>query len=200
VQETRDRKYVVLALCRHTQTDHNAQRIYSGAREDVPLNAVGRAQADVLTKRLKYLRIKAIYSSDLLRARQVADRIAAEYRLTPVYDARLREVDIGPLGTLTKEEARVRFPDERYRTSSLSYDFSDIGGEMRSQVIARQELVFREILEAHGSSISGQDPTVAVVGHGTALRTILEHIYCASQNSFPLHEQGECQVIGYTGV
>lgn len=183
--------YVRLLFCRHTQTDLNVQKRYSGAREDVPLNAKGEEQADRLAETISVLRIAGVYSSDLLRARQVAEKVATKTGCSVQFDSRLREVDIGAIGTRLKEDVRVQYPEPRYRTSGPDYDFSDIGGESRQQVIERQLTCFREILERHGGDRAAAS-TVVIVGHGTALRTMLEHF---AAESATLHAQGKFQSV-----
>lgn len=187
-------RHVRLLLCRHTQTDLNAQGRYSGAREDTPLNAVGELQADHLAETIARLPITAIWSSDLLRTRQVASRVALQTGLTVTHDASLREVDIGDIGTMAKEEALVQFPDAHFRTSSPCYDYRTIGGESREQVIERQLACFNDILAQHGALDHANAPIVVVVGHGTALRTMLEHLH----TGLKLHEQGDHQIITYS--
>lgn len=189
------KRFVRFLLCRHTQTDLNAQKRYSGAREDVPLNAVGEAQAEALAEKVALLPIVAIHASDLLRTRQVATRIATYNHLAVLHDARLREVDIGAIGTLQKTEAQERFPEEWHRTSGPDYDFRDIGGESRSQVVERHVACFQEMLGRYGGTAPEDAPLVVVVGHGTALRTMLEHLGAPDAK---LHEQGDYQIVLYS--
>ncbi len=186
-------RYVRNILCRHTQTDHNAQHRYSGARENIPLNQEGWLQAEILAKKVAILPVHAIYCSDLLRARQVASIIALHLGLEVTVDQRLRETDIGAIGTLTKEEARQLYPADHFRTSNLHYDFRSIGGESREQVIARQMECLQEICAAHGHE-QPPGPLIVIVGHGTAFRDILAHCNDTSE----LHKQGDYQYLNFS--
>ena len=82
-------------------------------RADVPLDDVGLAQAEGVAPVLAALGPVTIWSSDLARAAQTADAVAAECGLEPVRDPRLREFDIGPNRVgLTSDEYAVAHPQE----------------------------------------------------------------------------------------
>lgn len=189
---------VSLILVRHTQTNHNREGRYSGAREDVVLNSTGITQAKKLAKTIAARGlIRAIFSSDLRRTRQVATIIAKACGLgreLVTFDKRLREVDIGKAGGLLKADVYAQFPEPHFRTSDPNYDFSSIGGERRWQVVERQLACFREIDEKFGRPDGRESDTIVVVGHGTALRTIIEEL---GIDPPVLHEQGKYQTITF---
>lgn len=65
-----------LLLVRHGRTEWNRLGIFQGTA-DVPLDAVGRRQADRLARTLSDRPLARVYSSPLLRARETAERILA---------------------------------------------------------------------------------------------------------------------------
>jgi broad specificity phosphatase PhoE len=102
----------VLLLARHGETDWNASGRLQG-HTDRPLNAYGRRQAAELAGRLGGDAIDAVYASDLARARETAEIVAAELGLTVVLEPGLRERNWGTWEGLTPEErARVAFEGE----------------------------------------------------------------------------------------
>ena len=79
---------------RHGETDWNAQGLSQG-RTDIPLNAVGLAQAKRAARTLDGSGIATVVASPLSRARVTAE-IAAEALGLPVsFDDDLREVNFG---------------------------------------------------------------------------------------------------------
>jgi len=74
----------------------------------VPLTPNGRKDIEKLAKNLKKKRIDYIFSSDLLRTKQTAEILGKELTIKPVFDKRLREVDVGALnGKHIREIGRV---------------------------------------------------------------------------------------------
>ena len=104
-----------------------------------------------------------LLSSDLQRARDTAAPLAALTGLTPVLDARLRELDLGAWQGLTVGEARERFPDE-YAAWRAGDDVPRGGGDTYRDAGGRAVACLQEAL--------AQVPTggilVAVTHGGTA--------------------------------
>src|ERR1700694_2280008 len=85
-----------LWLVRHGLTDWNMQQRFCGHR-DIPLSAQGRAQALWTAEQLLKESISAIYTSDLVRARETAEIIARQ-RMPAVQireSVAWREIDFG---------------------------------------------------------------------------------------------------------
>jgi len=150
-----------LILARHGETDWNRDGRFQG-HADPPLNDRGREQARALADAVAGERIEAVYASDLRRAHETAQIVAARKGLDVVVDPDLRERDVGEWSGLTLPEIEDRFPDElrRFREKGVSI------GESREALSARVVAAVRRIAEAHPR---GQ---VLVVTHGGALRTL----------------------------
>jgi probable phosphoglycerate mutase len=111
------------------------------------------------------LRPVAIWSSDLARAADTAAVVAAEMRLEPHLDPRVREFDVGPNRQgLTMEEYAAAHPEEH--AALLAGDIASIPGrESRDDVLAR----FLPALTTYAASL-GEGETGILVSHGAALR------------------------------
>jgi glucosyl-3-phosphoglycerate phosphatase len=145
-----------MVLWRHGETTYNAEHRFQG-QLDVPLNALGRAQAQRAAKHLAGLRPAAIWSSDLVRASATADYLAALTHLPVRHDKDLRERSGGAWEGLTTEEIRERYPE-----NLAAWD--PPGGEPVAVVAERTSAALLRIADA-----SPPASLVVVVGHGASL-------------------------------
>lgn len=182
-----------IIVCRHTQTDHNRDRIYSG-QIDIELNQTGRQQAAVLARQVSELSgppIGAILCSDLSRAAYLARAIGELVDITPMFAPALREVNIGGMAGHVREEALILFPDNHHRTNNPDFDYRDINGENAVQVIDRQ----RDFLAAEKQRFEAAGvERIVIIGHGTALRLLFRDTLGLIT---ALHDQGEYQLISW---
>lgn len=104
-----------LILIRHGQTDYNLDRKWQG-RIDVPLNALGRKQAQQAKNTLAFekIRLDIIFSSPLERATETAS-IIAERTTKWLIDARLIEIDVGEFDGQPEAEIAKEFGLEKYQ-------------------------------------------------------------------------------------
>lgn len=130
---------------------------------DVPLDDVGRAQAREAAARLASLSPAMIWSSDLSRATQTADALAARTGLPVHLDARFREIDGGSLSGLTRPEFLARYPDLRLGAGPDEPRGGD--GETERQVAVRVSAALREVADA-----APDGSTVVVATHGVSSR------------------------------
>jgi alpha-ribazole phosphatase len=151
-----------LLLVRHGETDWNREGRYQG-QTDTPLNEAGRAQAAQLAARLAGEALDVIYSSDLKRACETAQVIAAPHGLDVQPTPQLREVAFGVLEGLTYDEAKTQYP-QALDAWHADPDRPPPGGEALSRVAARvQDFLDR---------LAAGQPAL-VVGHGGPLRVLL---------------------------
>ena len=93
---------------RHGQTDWNAQGRFQG-HTDIPLNAIGIAQAHAAAQRLAKQPIDAIIASPLARARKTAEIIAAAIDKPITFDEQLKERHFGGFEGLVVNEVKASF-------------------------------------------------------------------------------------------
>src|SRR5204862_6778501 len=96
-------RVTTLILARHGETDWNRDGRFQG-HADPPLNDRGREQARALASELAGDVLDAVYTSDLLRAHETAQIVAATKGLSVVVDPDLRERDVGEWSGLTLPE------------------------------------------------------------------------------------------------
>src|SRR5262245_16808019 len=128
-----DRPLVLVA--RHGETEWNRERRIQG-HEDVALSETGRAQARALAERLKRAPCARVVSSDLVRAKETAEAVAAALGLRVETDPRLREQHLGEWQGLTFPEVRLRHPDLARRFAERDPDVRPPGGQTRRELQA----------------------------------------------------------------
>jgi probable phosphoglycerate mutase len=154
-----------LFFIRHGQTDWNAEGRYQGSK-DIPLNAIGRAQADLNGKLLRQLFERegrkpdefSWHVSPLGRTMETMQRVRAAFDVElpeAVPDARLVEVSFGLYeGRLHSELAAGEMAIAGERDASF-WDFRPPSGESYEDVAQRVvsfagELRGPAIIVAHG--------------------------------------------------
>jgi len=150
-----------LLLARHGETDWNVDRRLQG-HTNVPLNTAGLEQARALAASLARVRLAAVYSSDLARARDTAAAVAKAQGLDVTVDRDLRERSFGALEGLTDAELEARFPG----AVGAALGRTETTAELASRVLASID----RIRERHPAR------PVLVVSHAGPLRAILGHL------------------------
>ena len=145
-------------VARHGQTQWNAENKICG-RTDLPLTALGLAQAEELADKVEKLDIDLILSSPMLRARQTAQASAARLDVAIEIDDRLIEQDYGiyegadrytPGFLANKRQFACRYP----------------GGESMFQVAARVYSLLEDL------KVRYPGKNILLVCHGGICRVI----------------------------
>jgi probable phosphoglycerate mutase len=147
-----------LLLVRHGQSTWNAAGRWQG-QADPPLSALGEAQA--LAAADECPPVDHVVASDLVRARQTAEIMAAARRFGPVTtDHRLRERDSGEWTGLTRDQIERAWPGWLAARRWPS-NFEDAG-----DVAARVSDALHALHATHAGA------TVLVVVHGGVVRAL----------------------------
>lgn len=161
-------------LLRHGETDWNRELRFQG-QVDVPLNAIGHAQAQRLAQRLAAEPVQHLVSSDLLRTRQTAQPIldlAPPARFPAlVTDAMLREQNFGHIDGMRVEDIKTRHADVWAGWTRFQSDYVVPGGESTRQFHARVMDAMQRLAAVH----TGQ--TLVVVTHGGVLDMVYRTVH-----------------------
>jgi probable phosphoglycerate mutase len=155
-------------LIRHGETDWNRNRRIQGWA-DIPLNARGQGQAQAVARRLAALPLDRIFTSDLARASETAERIAGrQAREVPIVRTpALRESDYGLWEGMIQEEVPGRFP-EAWKEWVQGGGLGPVpGGEDFIAVTRRVTAVYDAAIREAG--------TVAICSHHSPIQAILCH-------------------------
>jgi probable phosphoglycerate mutase len=141
---------------------------------DVELSAEGHYQADLLRERIKNYPIDALYSSNLIRARQTAEIINRSLQLPLVIREELKEISFGYLEGMTEQDIEEQYHDFKEEQLKLLEDIPYPGGENGTSVYERAMPVIQEILQSGKRDI-------AIVTHGGVIRVLLAALFGKNQ-------------------
>ena len=156
-----------ILFIRHGETPWNRIKRIQG-HIDIPLADTGLEQAQRLAERLAReardgARLDAIYSSDLLRARQTAQPVADALGLPLALREGLRERAYGVFQGHDSAEVEARFPDAYAAWQTRDPGFEPEGGESQRAFYHRVLHAIEPIVAAHPGG------RIACVAHGGVL-------------------------------
>lgn len=149
-------------LIRHGESIGNARGIHQGQKNNFPLSELGKEQVNFLKNRFKDLDISAIYSSDLIRAKETAEIISGSRKIVPILDKRLRERDFGLIGE--KEDIMKEwnnFLKQQIEEGIDPREAAPKGGESDKNHFDRVNLFFEDLKKNHN-----EKEVILVVAHG----------------------------------
>ncbi|MDR0847719.1 MAG: histidine phosphatase family protein [Propionibacteriaceae bacterium] len=151
-----------IIFIRHGRTASNTQHALDTGFPGAPLDEVGQEQAQALVDRLKDEPIEAVYTSDILRARQTGTPLAEAKDVPLTTNAGLREVYAGDwdMDVEWEDFINVTIEWEHDLTASMP------GGDSGESFFARYTKAVNEI------AATGHE-CVAIVSHGAAMRVWL---------------------------
>lgn len=167
-------------LVRHGQTEHSAQKRYSGS-SDPALTELGEKQAAAVASAVaRFGTIDAIVASPAQRAQQTAQACAealgidaAEIKTVDGF----REMDFGAFEGLTRDEAKEKYPEE-FGAWEASASKAPPEGESVSSTHRRITRARLKVQEAH----EGQ--TVLVVTHMTPIKSVIRQALESGPDTF----------------
>jgi broad specificity phosphatase PhoE len=133
---------------------------------DTGLSEEGILQAELLRDRMKSYEIDALYSSNLLRARQTAEIMNQTLQLPIIIRDEIREISFGDMEGKSDDENDINFREFKEEQLKLLQDIPYPGGENGTSVYERAMPVMEEL--AHSGN-----KNIAVVTHGGTIRALL---------------------------
>lgn len=171
---------MLIMVVRHGETDWNKKYLIQG-RLDVPLNEVGRKQAEELREKIKGLQIDLAFSSPLKRALETANIVLKGRHLPVALDQRILEESYG------KMEGKPRTGEE-YLRQRQNFATRYPEGESYFDVAARIYSFFDEIIEKF------PDKEVIVFTHGGVSRVINSYFCDMANDEFVKYALGNCEL------
>ena len=154
-----------LLLVRHGKIEGEASRYYGHI--DIGLSQEGVKQVEMLRDRLASQNLNVVYSSDLKRAFDTAEIIAAAHKLTVIPRSDLRELDFGKFAGMTFDEMKKHYRRAVRLLSGQEPDISAPGGESLRQMSNRIQRFVAEVQK------QPPERRLLVVAHGGSLKVLL---------------------------
>lgn len=133
-----------LFLIRHGESENNYNRLYSG-QCNPKLTELGRKQAEAIRPILSDINFDAVYSSDLVRARETCS--LALPNAQPIITKLMREISIGDLESqpyyIMKDE-NDEYGKELFKNRK-AFNYAPYGGENADDVKERIAKFFKEL-------------------------------------------------------
>lgn len=150
-------------LIRHAEPDFpNGEKMYLGQKADLPLSPAGLEQAAQLGRDFRSVKLDAVYTSPLLRARQTAAPIAGAGVPLCELEA-LRELSAGEWDGCTFADVRAKYP--QYFAQDVVFSCPP-GGESDEEGLARGRAAL--------AAIERETPhCAAIVAHSALIRLLL---------------------------
>jgi glucosyl-3-phosphoglycerate phosphatase len=170
----------MLVLLRHGQTDYNVAGRMQGHIDSV-LTDTGLAQAAHVAPAIARLYPDRLISSDLGRAADTAEALAAACGQPVKLDARLRETHLGEWQGQTVAEIEKGCPGA-IATWRSDPAWAPPGGESRIEVVRRALPVVEELDEEFASST---DETAVLIAHGGLIAGLVCRLLALPTSTWP---------------
>lgn len=173
-----------ILLVRHAETVWHTENRYAGST-DIELTERGDRQAEALAGWAREAGVTRLFVSSMRRAQATIAPTAAALGVTPVVDARLRELDFGEGEGRTAAELTARMGDRYAAFQRDPFACPLPGGEDPRAAIERGREALVEIARsaAHDAVLNPGRGRTMVVAHNTLIRLLL----CELLGIAPMH-------------
>ena len=175
----------IFYLVRHAACDGLGEKLW-GRTEGVCLNAAGKISLAQLAERFRGVKLEAVYSSPLERARETAEAIARVAKLEVTQNDAFNEIDFGEwtgktFAQLADDEQWQRFNTQRSVTKIP-------GGESFLDVQARVVAELNRLQDQHA------DERVGIVSHADVIKAAVGYVAGTPINLLQRVEIAPCSV------
>ena len=157
-------------VVRHGETDWNIKGVIQG-HTDIPLNSKGKTQAKNLSAKLKDVFFDAVFSSDLMRAKETAEIVALEKKIAVQATQLLRERNFGTLEGKSAVLLDQLRKDIAYLSDEEKYTY-----RLQADIENDEEVISRFITYIREIAIGYPNKNILMVTHGGMLRMLLLHL------------------------
>ncbi|MDN5343056.1 MAG: hypothetical protein PWP28_1931 [Oceanotoga sp.] len=155
-------------LTRHGQTEWNIQKKFQGWKNS-NLTEIGKKQAELLSKRLKKIKIDKIYTSPLKRAYETSEIIKNNRKMPIIEKEGLKEIYLGEFEGKNYEKIKEsnKLPKQLYNFWYEPENYKPDKGETFQELKKRVENTLYQIINENNESSD-----ILIVTHGVTLKMI----------------------------
>ncbi|MFC1545100.1 histidine phosphatase family protein [Gemmatimonadota bacterium] len=155
-----------IVLVRHAETDWNFEQRFQG-HTDTPLNELGRTRIGPVIEALRSWDPEIIITSDLSRAREMAEEAGVEFGLDVIAREDLRECSYGSWEGKTLKEVRQDHGGDLDSWQSNEAGFQRGDGESLLEMQERTLAAIESIAREHAGR------TVVIFSHSGPVRSVI---------------------------
>jgi probable phosphoglycerate mutase len=170
-----------IIFLRHGQAKNNTERILAGRTPGIPLTEKGIEQAKKAAEFLEHMKISAIYSSPIERAKHTAEIVGTHNSVDVKIDERLIELDMGKFTGMPYEQIFSSHGNVFMKFYNGELEIAHNGVETFDQVKKRVLGIVDHVLDNH------PDENVVLVTHMDPIKAMLSTIVdLTAENLFEL--------------
>lgn len=159
-----------IIFLRHGQAKNNTERILAGRTPGIPLTDKGVDQAKKAAEFLEHMKISAIYSSPIERAKHTAEIVGQHNSVDVRIDERLIELDMGKFTGMPYEEIFSSHGNVFMKFYNGELEIAHNGVETFTEVKKRVLGIVDHVLDNH------PDENVVLVTHMDPIKAMLSTI------------------------
>ncbi len=157
-------------LIRHGESTWNSENKIQG-HSDVPLSTIGLQQIELLAKSIAKDKFNYLYSSELIRARQTAEKISKLIDVPISLHRDLAEISLGEWEGKTPEEVNKEYENgyDKWRKNPSKTIIPK--AETIPAFKKRTKKVFEKLIKNHK-----EDDNILVITHGGLITSIISYV------------------------
>ena len=168
-----------IIFLRHGQAKNNTDRVLAGRTEGIPLTDLGIKQAQHTAQLVENMKVSAIYSSPIQRAKHTAEIVGKHNSLDVEIDDRLIELDMGKFTGMPYDEIFSSHGNVFMKFYKGELEIAHNGVETFADVKKRVLSIVDHVIESHPNEnvvlVTHMDPIKAMLS--TVMSLSPENLY-----------------------
>jgi len=174
-----------ILIIRHGETAWNRGKIFRGTY-DIPLNENGKQQARLAAEALKDIKLDAVYTSPLSRAKESAEIVTEYHGISPITHDGFIDLDYGEWTGKEDSEVAKLWTNEHEAWTTSPHSVRPPGGTTLKEVFDKSFTAMEELAKKHDNE------TIAIFAHRVVNKLLILGALSLGLERFPFIIQGNC--------